>query len=91
MAAVILEARCVAPFVVRVRFSDGQQGDLTSLLHVLDAGEKPQQEHGRTVVTLHEPGAHFRSNEWTTVAIALSSDGVVEIETKLEWQEDGFY
>jgi hypothetical protein len=65
--------------------------DLTSLLHVLDAGEKPQQEHGRTVVTLHKPGAHFRSNEWTTVAIALSPDGVVEIETKLEWQEDGFY
>jgi hypothetical protein len=27
MAAVILEARCVAPFVVRVRFSDGQEGE----------------------------------------------------------------
>jgi len=27
MAAVILEARCVAPFVVRVRFSDGHEGE----------------------------------------------------------------
>ncbi|MDY7227153.1 hypothetical protein [Hyalangium rubrum] len=27
MATVILEARCVAPFVVRVRFSDGQEGE----------------------------------------------------------------
>jgi hypothetical protein len=65
--------------------------DLTSLLRVLGAGEQPQQERGRTVVKLHQPGAHFRSNEWTTVAIALSADGVVEIETTLEWQEDGFY
>ncbi|RKG66218.1 hypothetical protein D7V80_20635 [Corallococcus sp. CA054B] len=27
MAATILEARCVAPFVVRVRFSDGMEGE----------------------------------------------------------------
>ncbi|MCE9670143.1 DUF2442 domain-containing protein [Myxococcus stipitatus] len=27
MAAVILEARCVAPFTVRVRFSDGHEGE----------------------------------------------------------------
>ncbi|NTX17126.1 hypothetical protein HUA74_23570 [Myxococcus sp. CA051A] len=27
MAAVILDARCVAPFVVRVRFSDGHEGE----------------------------------------------------------------
>lgn len=27
MAAVILEARCVAPFIVRLRFSDGQEGE----------------------------------------------------------------
>ncbi|WP_375761062.1 FHA domain-containing protein [Corallococcus exercitus] len=27
MAAIILEARCVAPFVVRVRFSDGMEGE----------------------------------------------------------------
>ncbi|MBN8226437.1 hypothetical protein JYK02_02825 [Corallococcus macrosporus] len=27
MAAIILEARCVAPYVVRVRFSDGMEGE----------------------------------------------------------------
>jgi hypothetical protein len=58
---------------------------------VLAAGARPAQEPSRTVVTRHQPGAHFRQNDWTTVTISLAPDGVVELETKLEWQEDGFY
>lgn len=43
MAAVILEARCVAPFTVRVRFSDGHEGEanLQPCLFDWDAARVP--------------------------------------------------
>lgn len=43
MATVILEARCVAPFVVRLRFSDGQEGEanLEPLLFEWEASRVP--------------------------------------------------
>lgn len=44
MATVILEARCVAPFVVRLRFSDGQEGEanLKPCLFDWDAARVPE-------------------------------------------------
>ena len=65
--------------------------DLTYLLRVLAEGARPAQEPSRTVVTWHEPGAHFRQNEWTAVTIPLAPDGVVELETKREIQDDSYY
>jgi hypothetical protein len=72
-------------------WTEATMADLTYLLRVLATGARPAQERSRTVVTLHEPGVHFRQNDWTTVTISLAPDGVVEIETRLESQDDGIY
>jgi hypothetical protein len=72
-------------------WTEATMADLTDLLRALDEGARPAQERNRTVLTWHEPGAHFRQNDWTTVTISLAPDGVVELETKLEWQDDSFY
>lgn len=72
-------------------WAEATTADLTYLHRVLAAGAQPELKRGRTVLTWHQPGAHFRQNDWTTVAIAFAPDGVLEIETTLEWQDDSYY
>lgn len=75
----------------RSPWNEAPVADLGHLVAALDAGAESVEEGGRTVIAHSAEGAHFRQSETTRVILALTPDGVVEVETIRTSQDESHY